>query len=158
MSIEYSTDTMNLNHPRNIWTISIQLIYTQLAMIPLFYYLREVVQLEVDSLYVMLFLPVSVGLLLFIMQLLLNEYYWYSEKIYKKRDIVIVASKSATYVIGVFYILYLLMFGYWFSESEVYADITRIENNVGKTVAEAGVSIIIILFLVMLRREIQNQK
>lgn len=158
MSLEYSTTDIDFNHPRNIWTIIIQLVYTLVAMIPIFYYMKEIVQFEQDAVNVMLLLPIATGIILFILQLLLNEFYWYEERLYKNRDIVIVACKSSSYVLGFFYFFYLFLFGYWFSNSDVYKELFRLNNQVGKAMTETAISIIFILFLVMLRRGIQNQK
>ena len=158
MSTEYSTSTLDLNHPRSIWTNVIQLFYTLLAMIPIFYYMREVVQLGNDGLYILLFAPISIGLLLYILQILMNEYYWIQEKVHKKRDIFLIAVRSSSFVLFNFYFIYLLIFGYWFSSSDVYLDTVNLTNPIGKVITEAGISVALILFIVLLRRGIQKQK
>ena len=158
MSTEYSTSTLDLNHPRSIWTNVLQLFYTLLAMIPIFYYIREVVQLGNDGLYILLFAPISIGLLLYILQILMNEFYWFQEKIHKKRDILMIALRSTSFILFIFYFFYLFVFGYWFSNSEAYLEVVNIKNPIGKVVTEAGVSLILVLFIVLLRRGIQRQK
>lgn len=158
MSTEYSTSTLDLNHPRSIWTNVVQLFYTLIAMIPIFYYLREIAQLGNDGLYVLLFAPISIGLLLYILQILMNEYYWVQEKIHKKRDIFMIALRSTAFILFYFYFFYLFVFGYWFSSSDVYTEVVKLNNPIGKVITEAAISMGLVLFIVLLRRGIQNQK
>ncbi|MCY3413905.1 MAG: hypothetical protein INQ03_19845 [Candidatus Heimdallarchaeota archaeon] len=158
MSTEYSNTILVFNHPRSIFTTGFQLFYSLVAMIPVYLYVREIIKLEVDALYVLLFLPLAVGFLLFTLMIQMNQFYWREEREYKRRDIFMLGLKSTSFIIFYFYFFFLLVFGYWFSDSEVYFDMLHLENPIGKLVTEASISVALVMLIVQLRRGIQKQK
>ena len=157
MSHTYAGDQLEINTPRTIWVLTLQLLYSIIAMLPIYYYLREVVQFNNESQYVLLLLPVTIALLLFFIQIKLNSYYWFSEKFFNKRDIFTSSMKSAIFVFVWFYFLYLLVFGYWFTGTTEY-DALGLGNKVGKAVTESLVSVSIVGFIVLIMDRVRTAR
>ncbi|MDH5401531.1 MAG: hypothetical protein OEZ01_09320 [Candidatus Heimdallarchaeota archaeon] len=139
--------TINFYNPRTVWVLSFQLIYTICAMIPFFYYMREVLELPEEARYVVVLLPLTCALVIYMLQLMLNKYYWDQEKIYKKRDILQVASKSAFYTYFIFYFMEFLVFGFWLNQFDAYIEF-RIEKDLARMVVETIISMLIVVFYV----------
>lgn len=156
MSTDYSAK-INTAEPRVVWTHVLQLMYTIIAMIPIVYYLREIVLLPETSRYVLIALPVSIALILFFIQIQMNNYFWDNELIFKRRDIFVVALKSNLLIVGLFYFLFLLMFGYWFTGTEVY-DNLGLNDVTFKVLFEAMVSILLVISTAVIMRSIQKNR
>ncbi len=155
MSHKYVKSNIDFNQPRSVWALLIQLFYTLVAMTPMYYYLRELVKFNDDAKYVLMFLPIVTGILLYFVELKMNLYYWNKERIFKKRDIFTVTIKSFLFVIIWFYILYFFMFGYWFSTSEPYKAL-GMNNQTTKSLTESLVSIGIIAGIVIVMDKIRE--
>ena len=143
-----NVDQLQMNAPRTIWVSIMQLLYTIVAMLPIYYYLREIIQLDDQSQYVLLLLPVVVASLLYFVEIKMNNYFWYNEKFFNQRDIFTSALKSTTLVLGMFYFFYLLVFGYWFSGTPEYENL-GLSDKTGRTLTEALVSVAIVASLVI---------
>ncbi len=157
MSHSYAGDQLEINAPRTIWVLTLQLLYSIIAMLPIYYYLREVVQFNDESQYVLLLLPVTIAFLLFFIQVKFNSYFWFNEKIFNKRDIFTSAMKSALLVVVLFYFFYLIIFGYWFTGTEEYSGL-GLTNKVGKAVTESLVSVSIVGFIVLVMDRIRTAR
>ncbi len=152
----YSAKLDYLN-PRTIWTISLQLFYTIIAMLPVYYYLREIIELVADAKWVLIFLPIGIAIILFGMQLRLNNYYWKNEKIFKNRDILVTALKSSILVLVFFYFIFLYIFGYWLSSIEFYEGI-KFQSELGKLMAETIISLVMIYVMIIMMISIQESR
>ncbi|MCH8907265.1 MAG: hypothetical protein IH840_09265, partial [Candidatus Heimdallarchaeota archaeon] len=108
---EVKVGKLDYSHPRTIWTLGIQLMYTIIAMIPLYYYMIEILTIRSEARDFVIYSPIFVAIILFFLQLKLNSYFWTSEKTFVKRDITITSSKSAFTIVLEFYLIFLFIFG-----------------------------------------------
>lgn len=154
---EISYSKMDYIHPRTIWTLTMQFFYTIIAMMPVYYYLREIIELIVDAKWLLVFLPIGIAILLFGMELRLNVYFWKAEKIFKNRDILVVVIKSSLLVITMFYFLFLFIFGYWLSDIDVYQGI-KYQSDIGRLMAEAAISLLVIYGVIIMMMSIQESR
>ena len=49
---------IQFNNPKTIWTLSLLLLYTILSMIPFYYYLTNLVNIDNDGIYFLQYLPI----------------------------------------------------------------------------------------------------
>ncbi|MHA2091391.1 MAG: hypothetical protein ACW98K_11070 [Candidatus Kariarchaeaceae archaeon] len=154
---EYSYSNLEYLHPRTIWSLSFQFLYTVLAMIPVYFYFREIIEFTEDAKWLLIFLPVGIGILLFLLQLRLNSYFWKSEKVFRNRDIFVVALKSILLIIISFYFTFLLMFGYWLSGADFYESI-KYQSVIGRLMAEVIISLMIVYGLVTMMINVQDSR
>jgi len=152
-----SRGNIDFNQPRIIWVNLFQLLYTLLAMIPVTYYLREIVLIEEEGQFLLIGLPISIGVLLYFVQLRLNEYFWINEQYYKKRDILISSCKSAFLVIFVYYFVYFFLLGYWISTTEQY-EALNLENQIGRILFDNAISLAVIVGITLLMVAVQKEK
>lgn len=146
--IEYS-------EPRTIWTLTLQLTFTLLAMLPFYYYLRNIAEIPADGRYLLQFLPIAVGILLFFLQQYLNTYYWRKEKIYKRRDMFVVGLQSYILSIWMFYTIYLLLFGYFIGQTDAY-DTPLFSDIITRTMIQLLISLGTIALFVLAMRTAQE--
>lgn len=100
--------------PRSVWTLAAQLFYSLLAMLPMYYYLKNILGLvQTDNELLLYIIPIVTGILLFFAMILINEYFWVREKILLKRDITTAAVKSSFLIMVLFYFSYLFFLGYF---------------------------------------------
>ena len=154
---ETSLTSIDYTIPRTVWVLGIQLFYSFIAMIPVYYYMRELLAIRATASRVVIFLPVLTAILLFFLELRLNDYFWISEKTYKKRDSFNSSIKSFLVIIFFYYFVFLFIFGYFLSGSGTYNSF-HYNNEVSKVIAEDIASIIIIYLIVILMLNIQNQR
>ncbi|MHA2250866.1 MAG: hypothetical protein ACXAD7_10910 [Candidatus Kariarchaeaceae archaeon] len=154
---EVSYSKIDYVHPRTIWTICLQFFFTVIAMIPVYYYLREIVKLIADARLLLVFLPLGIAILLFLIQLRLGTYFWKSEKVFKKRDVLVIASKSTLLTIVLFYILFLFIFGYWLSGVDFYQGLDY-QSDVGRLMAETTISLGIIYGIMVMMINVQESR
>lgn len=158
MSTDFSPTELQLTHPRTIITSGLQLFYTIIAMIPFYYYLREIIQLNADAQYVLTFLPIATAIILFLFEIRLNEYYFFNEKVYKKRDIFDAAIKSTFVMITSFYVLFFFIFAYFLSNFVKEYQTLGLQNVLGKILFELSITIVILYLLVILMLDIQKER
>ncbi len=154
---ELTSTRLDYREPRTIWVLGFEFFYTILAMIPIYYYLNEILEIRAEAEQLILFLPIGVAILLYFMELKLNTYFWFTEKIYKKRDLLTSAIKSATLIVSSFYLIFLLIFGYWLNGTETYEEI-EYQNELSKLMTELGITLVSIYFILTLMINIQNQR
>ncbi len=151
-------ERLNWSAPRSIWTAAVQLLLTVVAQIPFYFYLREILQLiEEDYEQVVLVVPISTALLLFFIQLLMDEYYWNREIIYRNRDITIASAKSFLFVMGLYYFFFFFVMEYWLSSTEFYQT-SGPKEPIQKMMLDLGIVFAVILFLTIFLREIQKRR
>ncbi len=157
MSTVRSSNRLEWTAPRSIWTAAVQLLYSLIAQLPFYYYLREIVELiEKDYQWIVITVPISTGILLFFMQVLLDEFYWNQEKVYRNRDITVAAAKSALLVYALFYFLFFYLMEYVLSSTDFYKE-NGPNEPVQKMMFDLGVSLAIILFLTLFLKEMQKR-
>lgn len=154
---ETSLTSIDYTLPRTVWVLGIQLFYTFMAMIPVYYYMRELLSIRATASQVVIYLPVLTAMLLFFLELRLNDYFWVSEKIYKKRDSFNSSIKSFLVIIFSYYFVFLFIFGYFLSGSKTYKSF-HFNNEVSQLIAEDIASVITIYLIVILMLNIQNQR
>ena len=72
---------IQFNNPKTIWTLSLLLLYTILSMIPFYYYLTNLVNIDNDEYAIFLqYLPIFTGLLLYFIQFLFLTYFGKKKK------------------------------------------------------------------------------
>ena len=76
---------IQFNNPKTIWTLSLLLLYTILSMIPFYYYLTNLVNIDNDGIYFLQYLPIFTGLLLYFIQFLFLTYFGMKKKSTRKR-------------------------------------------------------------------------
>lgn len=151
-------ERLNWSAPRTIWTSAVQLLMTVIAQIPFYFYLREIaILIQEDYEQVVLVVPISTALLLFFLQILMDEYYWNREIIYRNRDITIASAKSFLFVVGLYYFFFFFIMEYWLSSTEFYKE-SGPKEPVQKMMFDLGISFAIILFMVIFLREIQKRR
>ena len=107
-----SSYPINYSEPRTIWTIVLQLFYNILAMMPLYYYLRNLIEIPNEGRYLLQFLPITTGILLFFIQFEITDYYWHQEKTFVKRDIFKMSLKSVILSLSMFYSIFFYILTY----------------------------------------------
>ncbi|OLS27788.1 MAG: hypothetical protein HeimC2_09820 [Candidatus Heimdallarchaeota archaeon LC_2] len=155
---ELSSTRLDYREPRTIWVLGFEFFYTIIAMIPLYYYFNEILEIRAEAENLILILPISVAILLFFLELRLNTYFWFSEKTYKKRDLLTSAIKSVSFIIISFYLIFLLVFGYWLGGAETYSNRVEYQNEISQLITELGITLISIYFILILMLNIQNQR
>lgn len=99
--------------PRNLWITISMLFWTMVGMIPFYYYLREIEQLvSKDYQYVVLYVPIMTGFVLFLMEVMLTDYFWYSERRRQNRTFGRAALYSIEFVLFLFYFTYFFLITY----------------------------------------------
>ncbi len=102
------------NTPRSLWVLLFQFFYSLLAMVPMYYYMRDIEDLVNETYVPMTFVvPILSSLILFMMMVLLDDVYWYQEKKYSARDFFKAGMKSTIWVTLVFYVIFYVIMGYW---------------------------------------------
>ena len=153
----YSSFPIDYGQPRTIWSISLQLFYTLIAMIPLYYYMRNVVEIPPEGSYVLQLLPIVVAILLFFVQLRLNQFYWINEKTYKNRDIFVMSIKSVVLTLGLFYSLFFLLWSYWIGRTDIHEN-SGFENPLEIVVINIAVSLVILLMTLVFMVAVQEDR
>jgi len=143
------------SEPRTIWTLSLQLFYTILAMIPFYYYLRNLVTIPAEGRYLLQFLPITIGILLFFIQVQLNSYYWREEKIFKQRDIFVSGLKSSILTLAMFYFIFFLIFGYMIGNSDAYESVL-LSDVITRTMIQLLITLGTIVLTAILLQSIQD--
>lgn len=153
----YSGYPIDYNSPRTIWTMSFQLLYTVLAMIPFYFYQLNILVIPSEGITVLVVLPIGVAILLFFMQIRLNHFYWVSEKTFKKRDVFHVGLKSLILTLSMFYTIFFLIFGNWVGSSDAHAQF-GFTDPIEKLAIDATLTLIIILLTVIMIVSIQQDR
>ena len=154
---ELTSTKLDYREPRTIWVLGFEFFYTIIAMIPIYYYFNEILEIRAEAEDLILILPIGVAILLFIMELRLNTYFWFSEKIYKKRDLLTSAIKSASLIVISFYFIFILIFGYWLGGVDTY-DRIEYQNELSQLMTELAITLVSIYFILILMLNIQNQR
>ncbi|MHA2031202.1 MAG: hypothetical protein ACXAC2_20695 [Candidatus Kariarchaeaceae archaeon] len=154
---ELATAKLDYREPRAVWILGLELFYTLIAMIPIYFYIIEILQVRANAENLVMFLPIGIALLLFFLELRLNSYFWFTEKVYKRRDLFTSSLKSVILIISSFYIIFLYVFGYWLSDSSTYQGIGY-QNELSQLMAEVIISLLTIYFGVIMMLNIQNQR
>ncbi len=154
---ELASAKLDYREPREVWILGLEFFYTLLAMIPIYYYFVEVLEIRSEAEDLVLFLPIGIAILLFFMELRLNSYFWFTEKVYKRRDLFTSALKSVMLVLTSFYLIFLYFFGYWLADTETYQRI-EYQNELTKLMAEVSISLILIYLALIMMLNIQNQR
>ena len=147
--------SINFSEPRTIWTIVLQLFYTLLAMLPFYYYLRNLIDVPTEGRYLLQFLPIATGLLIFFIQFEMNDYYWHQEKTFTERDIFKMSLKSIILTISMFYIIFFLIFAYWVGNGGGYEG-GILENVVTRTMVQLGITLGLILLTLVMMKTVQS--
>ncbi|MGB1981278.1 MAG: hypothetical protein ACPHQO_02270 [Candidatus Kariarchaeum pelagius] len=146
---------IQFNNPKTIWTLSLLLLYTILSMIPFYYYLTNLVNIDNDGIYFLQYLPIFAGLLLYFIQFLFLTYFWNEEKVYKKRDILNVSLKSYILVFSMFYSIYFLIFGYWIGNTNAYES-ALLSDTINRNMIQLLITLGTILTTYLLMQNIQD--
>ena len=146
---------IQFNNPKTIWTLSLLLLYTILSMIPFYYYLTNLVNIDNDGIYFLQYLPIFTGLLLYFIQFLFLSYFWNEEKVYKKRDILNVSLKSYILVFSMFYSIYFLIFGYWIGNTNAYES-ALLSDTINRNMVQLLITLGTILTTYLLMQNIQD--
>lgn len=146
---------IQFNNPKTIWTLSLLLLYTILSMIPFYYYLTNLVNIDNDGIYFLQYLPIFAGLLLYFIQFLFLTYFWNEEKVYKKRDILNVSLKSYILVFSMFYSIYFLIFGYWIGNTNAYES-ALLSDTINRNMVQLLITLGTILTTYLLMQNIQD--
>ena len=146
---------IQFNNPKTIWTLSLLLLYTILSMIPFYYYLTNLVNIDNDGIYFLQYLPIFTGLLLYFIQFLFLTYFWKEEKVYKKRDILNVSLKSYILVFSMFYSIYFLIFGYWIGNTNAYES-ALLSDTINRNMIQLLITLGTILTTYLLMQNIQD--
>ena len=146
---------IKFNNPKTIWTLSLLLLYTILSMIPFYYYLTNLVNIDNDGIYFLQYLPIFTGLLLYFIQFLFLTYFWNEEKVYKKRDILNVSLKSYILVFSMFYSIYFLIFGYWIGNTNAYES-ALLSDTINRNMIQLLITLGTILTTYLLMQNIQD--
>lgn len=146
---------IQFNNPKTIWTLSLLLLYTILSMIPFYYYLTNLVNIDNDGIYFLQYLPIFTGLLLYFIQFLFLTYFWNEEKVYKKRDILNVSLKSYILVFSMFYSIYFLIFGYWIGNTNAYES-ALLSDTINRNMIQLLITLGTILTTYLLMQNIQD--
>jgi hypothetical protein len=146
---------IQFNNPKTIWTLSLSLLYTILSMIPFYYYLTNLVNIDNDGIYFLQYLPIFTGLLLYFIQFLFLTYFWNEEKVYKKRDILNVSLKSYILVFSMFYSIYFLIFGYWIGNTNAYES-ALLSDTINRNMIQLLITLGTILTTYLLMQNIQD--
>lgn len=146
---------IQFNNPKTIWTLSLLLLYTILSMIPFYYYLTNLVNIDNDGIYFLQYLPIFTGLLLYFIQFLFLTYFWNEEKVYKKRDILNVSLKSYILVFSMFYSIYFLIFGYWIGNTNAYES-ALLSDTINRNMVQLLITLGTILTTYLLMQNIQD--
>ena len=154
---EQTSTRLDYREPRTIWVLGFEFFYTIIAMIPIYYYFNEILEIRAEAEDLIFILPVGVAILLFFLELKLNTYFWFSEKTYKKRDLLTASIKSVSLIIISFYFIFLFIFGYWLSGAETYERI-EYQNEISQLITELGITLLSLYFILVLMINIQNQR
>ncbi|MCE7733357.1 MAG: hypothetical protein GPJ54_00670 [Candidatus Heimdallarchaeota archaeon] len=154
---ELASAKLDYREPREVWILGLEFFYTLLAMIPIYYYLVEVLEIRSEAEDLVLFLPIGIAILLYFMELRLNSYFWFTEKIYKRRDLFTSALKSVILVVTTFYFLFLYFFGYWLANIDTYQSV-EYRNELTKLMTEVSISLFLIYLILIMMLNIQNQR
>jgi hypothetical protein len=108
---------LNYKAPLTIWVLAAQLFYAILAIMPMYYFWRNIEDLtQTQYQWIIILIPIFCGFILFAAMILLNEIYWYNEKHLLRRDLITSASKSSVFVTVEFYFIYFFVLGWFMSE------------------------------------------
>ncbi|MHA2501853.1 MAG: hypothetical protein ACXAE3_03200 [Candidatus Kariarchaeaceae archaeon] len=146
---------INYTEPRTIWTIALQLLYTLLAMIPFYYYMKNLIDIPSEGRYLLQYLPVVVGILIFFIQFEMNDYYWNQEKTFTNRDIFTMSLKSTILTLSMFYTIFFFIFTYWIGNNGAYTK-GIIEDPINRTMIQLGFTLGVILLTLILMKTAQR--
>ena len=147
---------LQYNEPRTIWTISLQLLYTILAMVPFYYYLTNLVQVPEEGAVLLQYLPVITGVLLFFIEIRLNDYYWNKEKIYKHRDIFVCGMKSVILIISMFYTIFFFVFGWLVGTNGGYDSQVFLQDVITRTMIQLIITFATIIVVMLMMETAQS--
>ena len=95
--------------------------------------------------------PFVAGVLLFFIQLNMNDFYWYHEINKRKRDVVKIGTKSFFVVMVQFYFYNLVLFGFWLSDNVKFNEAVVLNHPIKRMMFELGVSLLLVLSYVNVR-------
>lgn len=143
----------------SIWTVVALLFYSLLVQIPVYYYLVEIAEFTSETYkYIVYIVPLIAGIFLFFMMILAIEYYWTNEKLYSKRNIVTVGSKSALLITIIYYTVYIGIFGGFLNNIvDGYAN-NGPQEPIQKLGLELGSSLFTVILIVFAMHSVQKYR
>jgi uncharacterized membrane protein len=154
---ELASAKLEYREPRAVWILGLEFFYTLIAMIPVYYYIIEILEVRSEAEDLVLFLPIGIAVLLYFMELRLNAYFWFTEKVYKRRDLFTSSLKSVILVVSAFYFMFLYFFGYWLADTDTYQRV-EYRNEIKQLMTEVVVSLVVIYLILIMMLNIQNQR